>query len=115
MIEHQYGFNIVETRIRIDAGLEFSLGPAMSTWSPGVTGFIACYPDANPPRPIAAQDFQALGIVEHIAHHDAGDGKGGVMHSTDFRDSYVVKAPNSETLMRRIAAVEDAHRSLQPG
>ncbi|MFI5528226.1 acetyl-CoA carboxylase biotin carboxylase subunit family protein [Kitasatospora sp. NPDC051853] len=111
VIEHQYGFNIVETQIRLDAGLPFSLGSALdSGQDASATGFIAFYPDASTPAGIPPQRYAELGIVEYLPSPGAGDGRGGVKHSTDFRDSYVVRAPDSGTLMRRIAAVEDAYR-----
>ncbi|AUY53133.1 hypothetical protein [Streptomyces sp. CB01881] len=110
VIEQQYGFDIVETQIRIDAGIDFSLGSVPESRHGGASGFIAFYPGAEEPKGIAAELFPGLGIVEHIEHKDAGNGQGGVRHSTDFRDSYVVNAPDTETLMRRIADIEDEYR-----
>ncbi|MFI6649055.1 acetyl-CoA carboxylase biotin carboxylase subunit family protein [Streptomyces sp. NPDC050529] len=111
VIEWQYGFNIIETQIRIDAGLDISLGSAPAAQDGGTCGFIAFYPGGGTHRTIDPQRFTALGIVEHLAHGGAGNGRGGVRHSTDFLDSYVVRAPDDATLLRRIADIEDEYRS----
>ncbi|AZK97708.1 ATP-grasp domain-containing protein [Streptomyces tsukubensis] len=109
VIEWQYGFDIVETQIRIDAGLGFAPADPPQSTDDGTCGFIAFYPGCDN-REIRPERFAALGIVEHLAHHGAGNGDGGVRHSTDFQDSYVVKAPDDATLLRRIAAIEDEYR-----
>jgi len=111
VIEAQYGFNIVETQIRLDAGLDISLGSAPAPVAGGGTsGFIAFYPGGGDARGIDVDRLTALGVVEHITHSGAGNGRGGVRHSTDFQDSYVVRAPDDEALLRRIARIEDEYR-----
>ncbi|MGW2056451.1 ATP-grasp domain-containing protein [Streptomyces sp. NPDC001840] len=111
VIQAQYGFNIVETQIRIDAGLDISLGSAPEPVDGGGTsGFIAFYPGGGDVRGIDADRLAALGVVDHITHSGAGNGRGGVRHSTDFLDSYVVRAPDDEALLHRIARIEDEYR-----
>lgn len=109
VIQWQYGFNIVETQIRIDAGLEVSLPADREAPSGGTCGFIAFYPGGGEVRGIGRERQVQLGVVEHIAHHSAGNGHGGVRHSTDFLDSYVVKAPDDDSLMRQIARIQDEY------
>jgi hypothetical protein len=110
VIQAQYGFNIVETQIRIDAGLDISLGSAPEPVDGGgTTGFIAFYPGGGDARGIEADRLAALGVVEHLTHHGAGNGRGGVRHSTDFLDSYVVRAPDDESLLQRIGCIEDEY------
>ncbi|WP_159053373.1 ATP-grasp domain-containing protein [Streptomyces regalis] len=103
VIEHQYGFNILETQIRIDAGLDAEL--ETSQMSEGACGFIAFYP-GGPDRGIPESCFADLGVVEHESHAGAGDGHGGVRYSTDFQDSYVVRAADEATLASHIASIE---------
>ncbi|GAB7188230.1 hypothetical protein ATKI12_8061 [Kitasatospora sp. Ki12] len=106
VIQWQYGFNIVEAQIRLDAGLPVTLGTAPTS---GTCGFIAFYPGGGEARGIPAERFDALGVVEHIAHHGAGNGRGGVRHSTDFLDSYVIKAPDGGALLDRITRVREEY------
>jgi hypothetical protein len=75
----------------------------------GTTGFIAFYPGGGDARVIEADRLDALGVVEHLTHHGAGNGRGGVRHSTDFLDSYVVRAPDDEALLQRIGCIEDEY------
>jgi hypothetical protein len=110
VIQWQYGFNIVEIQIRLDAGLGISLGDRAVRTAQGTCGFIAFYPGGGEHRGIGAERFADLGIVEHIASPSAGNGRGGVRHSTDFLDSYVVKAPDDDALIRRIARIQDEYR-----
>lgn len=110
VIQAQYGFDIVETQIRIDAGLDISLGTAPDPVDgAGTAGFLAFYPGGGESRGIAPDRLTALGVVEHLTHRGAGNGRGGVRHSTDFLDSYVIKAADDEELMRRIAAIQDEY------
>lgn len=110
VIQWQYGFNIVETQIRLDAGLDISLGSAGRTQNAGTCGFIAFYPGGGQELGIDTEEFANLGIVEHIAYRGAGNGRGGVRHSTDFLDAYVVRAGDDAELLRRIARAEEAYR-----
>ncbi|OCC10718.1 acetyl-CoA carboxylase biotin carboxylase subunit family protein [Streptomyces sp. PTY087I2] len=111
VIQAQYGFDIVETQIRLDAGLNISLGsvPEPVTGS-GTSGFISFYPGGSGSRGIAPDRLATLGVVEHSTHRGAGNSSGGVRHSTDFLDSYVVQAPDDETLLRQLARIEDEYR-----
>ncbi|MFE4832203.1 acetyl-CoA carboxylase biotin carboxylase subunit family protein [Streptomyces sp. NPDC056672] len=110
VIQAQYGFNIVETQIRLDAGLDISLGSAPEPLDgSGTSGFIAFYPGGGDARGIDADRLTALGVVEHLTHSGAGDGHGGVRHSTDFLDSYVVRASDDEALLHSIARIEDEY------
>ncbi|MEV6165596.1 hypothetical protein AB0L71_27510 [Streptomyces sp. NPDC052052] len=109
VIQAQYGFNIVETQIRLDAGLDFTLGTAPEPAAGGTSGFIAFYPGGGEARGIAPARLDDLGVVEHLTHRGAGNGRGGVRHSTDFLDSYVIKAPDDDTLLHRIACIEDEY------
>ncbi|MEU6614416.1 ATP-grasp domain-containing protein [Streptomyces parvus] len=106
IIEWQYGFNIVEAQIRIDAGLPVSLGRSTSA---GTCGFLSFYPGGGEARGIPPHRFGALDIVEHIKHHGAGNGLGGVRHSTDFLDSYVVRAPDEKGFVDRMARIQDEY------
>jgi hypothetical protein len=106
VIQWQYGFDIVEAQIRIDAGLPVSLGRTTAT---GTCGFLSFYPGGGEARGILPHRFGALGVVEHIEHHGAGNGLGGVRHSTDFLDSYVVRAPDEDTFMDRMARIQDEY------
>lgn len=110
VIQWQYGFNIVETQIRLDAGLDISLGSTPADEAPGTCGFIAFYPGESDEHGISKAEFADLGVVEHIGHRGAGNGRGGVRHSTDFLDAYVVKASDDAELLRRIARVEETYR-----
>lgn len=76
----------------------------------GTSGFIAFYPGGGDARGIDADRLAALGVVEHLTHSGAGNGRGGVRHSTDFLDSYVVRAPDDEALLHRIARIEAEYR-----
>lgn len=109
VIEWQYGFNIVEAQIRIDAGLDVSLGTGPAAPDGGTCGFLAFYPGGGEARGIDPARLAELGVVEHIATRGAGNGRGGVRHSTDFLDSYVIKAPDDETLLRRIDLIQDEY------
>ncbi|WP_052397099.1 ATP-grasp domain-containing protein [Streptomyces sp. NRRL F-5123] len=111
VIEWQYGFNIVEADIRLQTGLPVSLpGAADAATAPGALhGFVAFYPGGPAERGIAEDLHAGLGVVEHIRHRGAGDGRGGVRHSTDFQDSYVVRGRDRDDLMGRIAAVRHAY------
>ncbi|MER7765556.1 hypothetical protein [Kitasatospora sp. NPDC096140] len=106
VIQWQYGFNIVETQIRLDAGLPVTLGTGPAT---GTCGFIAFYPGGGEARGVDPGRFADLGVVEHIEHHGAGNGRGGVRHSTDFLDSYVLRAPDEATLMAGIAGIQNEY------
>ncbi|MFE6399643.1 ATP-grasp domain-containing protein [Streptomyces alboflavus] len=110
VIEWQYGFNIVEAQIRLDAGLDIRLGTDPAAPGGGTCGFLAFYPGGGETRAIAPARLAELGVVEHIATSGAGNGRGGVRHSTDFLDSYVIKAPDDDTLLRRIDDLQDAYR-----
>ncbi|MFD6528745.1 acetyl-CoA carboxylase biotin carboxylase subunit family protein [Streptomyces sp. NPDC060184] len=110
VIQAQYGFDIVEAQIRIDAGLDVSLGTAPEPVDgTGTAGFLAFYPGGGESRGIDPDRLSALGVVEHLTHRGAGNGRGGVRHSTDFLDSYVIKAADDEELTRRIAAIQDEY------
>ncbi|MVO88938.1 hypothetical protein GPA10_30325 [Streptomyces sp. p1417] len=117
VIEWQYGFNIVEAQIRLDAGLDVSLGTRDTQGTDpaapggGTCGFIAFYPGGDEGHGIPQGRLKELGVVEHIATSGAGNGRGGVRHSTDFLDSYVIKAPDDETLLRRIDDIQDEYRT----
>ncbi|MFH8991852.1 acetyl-CoA carboxylase biotin carboxylase subunit family protein [Streptomyces sp. NPDC017940] len=110
VIEWQYGFNIVEAQIRLDAGLDVSLGTDPAAPGGGTCGFLAFYPGGGESRAIAPARLAELGVVEHIATKGAGNGRGGVRHSTDFLDSYVIKAPDDDALLRRIDDIQDEYR-----
>ncbi|WP_030559614.1 ATP-grasp domain-containing protein [Streptomyces aureocirculatus] len=110
VIEWQYGFNIVEAQIRLDAGLDVSLGTDSAAPGGGTCGFLAFYPGGGESRAITPGRLAELGVVEHIATSGAGNGRGGVRHSTDFLDSYVIRAPDDETLLRRIDDIQDEYR-----
>lgn len=110
VIQAQYGFNIVEAQIRIDAGLDISLGSAPEPMAGASTsGFIAFYPGGARARGINTDRLGALGVVEHITHSSAGNSLGGARHSTDFLDAYVVRAPDDETLLHQIDRIEDEY------
>ncbi|MER7485561.1 hypothetical protein ABTY20_06520 [Streptomyces sp. NPDC126497] len=108
VLQWQYGFNIVEAQIRIDAGLDVPLGAGPDT-AQGTCGFIAFYPGGGEARGIDAGRMDELGVVEHIRHGSAGNGRGGVRHSTDFLDSYVIKAPDDSSLTHRIARIQNEY------
>ncbi|MFI7288290.1 acetyl-CoA carboxylase biotin carboxylase subunit family protein [Streptomyces anulatus] len=111
VIQARYGFDIVEAQIRIDAGLDISLGPALEPVDgAGTSGFVAFYPGDSGSRGIEPDRLASLGVVEHSTHRGAGNSHGGVRHSTDFLDSYVVKARDDEALLRQIARIEDEYR-----
>ncbi|MFE7935649.1 hypothetical protein ACFU6S_44405, partial [Streptomyces sp. NPDC057456] len=101
--ETQYGINIVEISLRIQAGLNVQLPPRDSGATGRVCGFAAFYPGPHDGRGIDASSFDTYGIVEHSHHPGAGDDKGGVRHSTDFRDVYVVAARDARTLEEKIS------------
>ncbi|MFI0724593.1 acetyl-CoA carboxylase biotin carboxylase subunit family protein [Streptomyces sp. NPDC021224] len=106
VIEGHYGFNIVEADIRLQSGLDFTLPDTGTPRSGGACGFIAFYPGGGDRRGIPEESSVGDFVLEHIHQRGAGDGEGGVRHSTDFLDSYVVGAPDAETLMQRIEAVK---------
>lgn len=117
VIEWQYGFNIVEADIRLQAGLDPRLPDPAAPGPQGTCGFIAFYPGT--PEGVTAADGgaglppgspAAEPVVEHLHHLGAGDGQGGVRHSTDFLDSYVIRAPDTAALQERIEAVRREYR-----
>lgn len=108
VIEWQFGINMVEVSLRQQAGLATDV-PSTTTATAeadGVCGFVAFYPEAGVERGISPELHKALGVVEHLHSGSDGDGKGGVRHSTDFLDSYVVRAPDETTLRRRLQDIE---------
>ena len=128
VIEWQYGFNIVEADIRLQAGLDPRLPDPAGPGPQGTCGFIAFYPGTpedqpgdSPPEtdsPTGPEGSPGLppgspaaaAVVEHLHSQGAGDGQGGVRHSTDFLDSYVIRAPDTATLQQRIEAVRREYR-----
>ncbi|WP_369148938.1 acetyl-CoA carboxylase biotin carboxylase subunit family protein [Streptomyces sp. R44] len=112
VLQAQYGFDIVETHIRLDAGLGLSPGTSLpaGTENSGTHGFVSFYPGSAAARPIDSGRFDELGIVEHVHHGHAGDGRGGVRNSTDFLDSYVVKASDEETFHGLVARIQHAYQ-----
>jgi len=109
VLEWQYGFSIVEAAVRLQCGLDYSLGRAADP-ADAVFGFVAFYPGGEGTCGIAPLRHASLGIVEHLSHPTAGDRDGAVRHSVDFRDSYVVGAPDHATLVHRIDRIQDEYR-----
>lgn len=108
VIEWQFGINMVEVSLRQQAGLPTHV-PSTQTataQADGVCGFVAFYPETGVRRGLAPELHTALGVVEHLHSGTDGDGRGGVRHSTDFLDSYVVRAPDEPTLLRRLQDIE---------
>ncbi|MEU3660330.1 ATP-grasp domain-containing protein [Streptomyces sp. NPDC032940] len=106
VIEAQFGINMVEASLRQQAGLAPDLPASRPDHPDGVCGFVAFYPKSGPTPGISAALRKELGVVEHLHNGAAGDGRGGVRHSTDFLDSYVVRAPDETTLRRRLHDIE---------
>ncbi|MFF6780671.1 ATP-grasp domain-containing protein [Streptomyces sp. NPDC012510] len=102
VIEWQFGVSMVEASLRQQAGLAPVLPTPRAGNGAGVCGFVAFYPGDGPERGIPPELQTALGVLEHLHNGSAGDGHGGVRHSTDFLDSYVVRAPDESTLRRRL-------------
>ncbi|MEU6671552.1 hypothetical protein [Streptomyces sp. NPDC046727] len=103
VIEWQYGFNIVEASVRLQCGLDPGPGAGDGDPGRGVCGFIAFYPHDRGARAVDPRRFTEWGIVEHLGSHpDIGGSGDTVRHSVDFRDSYVLRAPDETTLLRRV-------------
>ncbi|WP_181384438.1 acetyl-CoA carboxylase biotin carboxylase subunit family protein [Streptomyces sp. NWU49] len=105
VLEWHFGINIFEESLRLQAGLPLSF-PRPNQQRSGTCGFVAFYPDGRPNGHVGTEEQAALGVLEHSRHSSAGDGSGGVRHSTDFQDSYVIEAPDQEALMQRIEEVK---------
>jgi biotin carboxylase len=111
VIEWQFGINMVELSIRQQAGLPYDLKGANNGSPSGACGFVAFYPEEGADRHLAPELQRAMGVVEHIHSGSAGNGNGGVRHSTDFLDSYVVRAPDEVTLRQRLEDIEYEYRN----
>ncbi|MBZ6081331.1 hypothetical protein KVH15_09770 [Streptomyces olivaceus] len=107
--EAQYGFNIIEAAFRLQAGLDVTLDEAEKRRTDGASGFIAFYPGGAVDRGIPATRHAELEIVEHIHNSRGGNGAGGVRHSSDFYDSYVIRSADRESLMARIDQVKKTY------
>lgn len=116
VVERQFGFNMLETSLRQQAGVPVRLpsqeAPAGGGGhgAHGVHGWVGFYPEQGVRRGLTPELSERLGVVEHLHSDTGGDGKGGVRHSTDFADSYVVRAADEAALRRTIQDIEAEYR-----
>jgi hypothetical protein len=110
VIEAQYGINIVEISLRLQAGLDVQLPSRTFGAEPKICGFAAFYPGRDSGGAVYSSSYGEYGVVEHSHHPGAGDGEGGVRHSTDFLDVYVVAAPDAQTMEDNISRLRQQYQ-----
>ncbi|MFJ6392825.1 acetyl-CoA carboxylase biotin carboxylase subunit family protein [Streptomyces sp. NPDC091972] len=114
VIEAQHGINIAEISLRLQAGLKVELPPRDPGGNERVCGFAAFYPGRHDGPGVDASFFDTYGVVEHSHHSGAGDGKGGVRHSTDFRDVYIMSASDTQTLEDNVSRLRRQYQGTTP-
>lgn len=124
IIERAYGCNLSEGAYRLQAGLDPRIGPdAASRPAHGAWAVLGFYPEAGTATGqeadrdgtpgIPEHRFTELGIAEHV--RAGAPGAGGVRHCVDYRDRYVLGAPDRAELETRIAAARRAYRPAGDG
>jgi hypothetical protein len=103
MNERAYGVNFIEYAIALESGLPIPDPPGARddlTW-----GRVGMYPGGASDRGIGSSDFARFGIVEHQHHPSAT----GPRHCTDYRDQYIVRAPDEAAFADRVEAMRRAY------
>ncbi|MEY9846406.1 hypothetical protein ABH940_003493 [Streptacidiphilus sp. BW17] len=110
MNQYAHGIHLIETAIRIEAGLDVDIEESAAA-SAAVWGRVGFYLDGAPPLGISADRFADLGIVEHKRNEWSGDGNGKPRHGTDYVDKYIVTAPTQAHYLANLEEIRSVYKA----